>query len=186
MTRLTTVNRQTTDSQTAQLLDGVEKKLGIVPNLLSTMAQSTAVANGYLGFSGALASGELSASIREQIALAVGQQNSCDYCVSAHSVVAAGAGLDEDTVIAARHGQSSDARTDAILKFAKHIVESRGNVTDADVDALKDQGLSEGEIAEVVANVALNIFTNYFNHVADTELDFPKAAELPTAVACNC
>jgi uncharacterized peroxidase-related enzyme len=183
MTRLNPVNRETADDRTTQLLNGVEKKLGILPNMIATMAQSNAVANAYLGFSTALGGGQLPAAVREQIALAVGQKNSCDYCVAAHSAIGAGAGLDEATLIAARQAKSSDPKTDAILKFATLMVESRGNVSDGDIAALKDNGLSEGEIAEVVANVALNIFTNYFNHVAVTEVDFPTPAELPVAAS---
>lgn len=181
MTRLNPVNRQTADEKTVKLLDSVEKKLGILPNMIATMAQSNAVANAYLGFSTALSGGQLPATIREQIALAVGEKNSCDYCVAAHSAIGAGAGLDEESLIAARQAKSDDEKTTAILKFATRLVETQGNVSDREVDELKALGLSEGEIAEIVANTALNIFTNYFNHVAETQVDFPQPAELPVS-----
>ena len=180
MTRLTPVNRENADAKTVQLLEGVEKKLGLVPNMIATMAQSNAVANAYLGFSSALARGQLSAHIREQIALAVGQKNSCDYCVAAHTAIGSGAGLDESALLAARQAQAEDQKTNAILRFAVQMVDQRGHVADADVAELKEQGLTEGEVAEVIANVALNLFTNYFNHVADTEVDFPAPPELAT------
>ena len=179
--RLNPVNRETADTKTTKLLDGVEKKLGILPNMVATMAQSNAVANAYLGFSSALAGGQLSASIRESIALAVGQKNNCDYCVAAHSAIGAGAGLDEASLVAARQSKSDDSKTDAILKFSTKLVENLGLVSDEDVAFLKSRSLTEGEIGEVVANVALNIFTNYFNHVAETEVDFPEPAALPVA-----
>lgn len=178
MTRLHPVNRQVSDAKTTQLLDGVQKKLGIVPNMIATMAQSRAVANAYLGFSSALAGGELSAQTRELIALAVGQRNSCDYCVAAHTAIGASSGIGEEAAIAARQVRAKDEKTEAILKFAVRMVDERGHVADSDFDALRAQGLTEGEIAEVVANVALNLFTNYFNHVADTEVDFPAPPEL--------
>lgn len=177
--RLNPVNRETTDTKTAKLLDAVEKKLGILPNMVATMAQSSAVANAYLGFSSALAGGQLSASTRESIALAVGQKNRCDYCVAAHSAIGAGAGLDEAALVAARRSNSDDPKTDAILKFSTKLVENQGLVTDEEVSVLKSHGITEGEIGEVIANVALNIFTNYFNHVAETEVDFPEPAALP-------
>lgn len=182
MRRLDPVSRESADESTVQLLDAVEKKLGLLPNIFATMAQSNAVANAYLGFSSALASGELSVKVREQIALTVGQQNDCGYCVAAHTVIGAGAGLGEDEVIAARQGKSADAKSAGILNFVTKLVENRGNVSDQDVEALKQLGLSQGEIAEVVANVALNMFTNYFNHVAGTEVDFPEPAALPAVV----
>ncbi len=75
MTRLNPVNRETAEVKTAELLDGVQNSMGMVPNLISTMAQSTSVAKAYLGFSGALAGGSLPARTREKISLAVGQKN---------------------------------------------------------------------------------------------------------------
>lgn len=178
MPRIQPVNKDTADTKTAQLLEGVNKKMGIVPNLVATMAQSNAVANAYLGFSSSLAGGALSAKEREQIALVVSENNSCNYCLAAHSMLGKGAGLDEEAILNARRGNSSDPRTDAILKFASKLVADRGRVADSDIEGLRSADLTEGEIAEVIANVALNIFTNYFNHVAETDVDFPAAKPL--------
>ncbi len=178
MPRILPVNQNNADQATAQLLQGVKKKMGMVPNLISTMAQSTAVANAYLGFSGALQQGNLPAKTREQIALAVGQANECDYCLAAHSTLGKHAGLDESGIEKARLGTADDPRDAAVLGFAKSLVQNRGHVDDRDLQSLRDQGYSEGDIAEIVANVALNLFTNYFNHVAETEVDFPAASVL--------
>ena len=90
-------------------------------------------------------------------------------------------GLQDDTLLAARQGVSSDPKTQEALAFAQKVVRERGHVDDADVEGLREAGYSEGEIAEIVANVALNLFTNYFNHVAETEIDFPVAPELQEA-----
>lgn len=176
MPRIPTITDPT--NQTRDLLEGVRKKLGKVPNMMATMAQSPAALDGYLAFSGALAKGSLDAKTREQIALAVGQANSCDYCLAAHSAIGGMVGLSQDQILGARTAKSGHAKNAATLKLASRIVETRGNVTDADVNAARAAGLSDGELAEVVANVALNIYTNYFNHVAATEVDFPKAAAI--------
>ncbi len=93
--------------------------------------------------------------------------------------------MDEEAIFEARRGSSADSKEDAILKFASQIVETRGIVSDEQVANLKGQGVSDGEIAEVVGNVALNIFTNYFNHVAGTEIDFPVAAKLTAEQTCH-
>lgn len=178
MARIQPVDKSKTDSATTELLDGVEKKLGMVPNLISTMANSTVVAHAYLGFSQSLSTGTLPARLREQIALVVGETNRCDYCVAAHTVLGQQAGLSEDETRDARGVNSENDRERAALEFARKIVTERGHVSDADVQSIRDAGYSDGEIAEVVANVALNIFTNYFNHVADTEIDFPVAPSL--------
>jgi uncharacterized peroxidase-related enzyme len=172
MPRIQPVQRNA-NSKTQELLGAVEKKLGIVPNLIATMAQSPAVAQAYLGFSQALSGGSLPAGLREQIALTVGEANQCDYCVSAHTFLGSKAGLSESEMLDARHGTASDEKTHAALAFARKIVEDRGHVNDEDVEEVRNAGYTEGEIAEIVANVTLSIFTNYFNHVAETEVDFP-------------
>jgi uncharacterized peroxidase-related enzyme len=178
MTRLTAINPTEATGKAKDLLDAVNKKLGLTPNMMRTMANSPAVLEGYLNFSGALAGGSLNAKVREQIALAVAETNSCSYCLSAHSAIGQMVGLGKDDITAARQSAAADAKTDAILKFARKIVLERGELNDADVAQARAAGLTEGEVAEVIANVALNIFTNYFNHIAATVIDFPQAEAL--------
>ena len=175
MPRIQPVRPESADPNTAELLSSVKRKLGTVPNLVSTMAHSPAVANAYLGFSHALSGGALSARLREQIALTVGQANECDYCITAHCTLGQKAGLTENDLAQARHGTAADGKGKAALAFARKLVDQRGRVSDADFDQVRRAGYSDGEINEIVANVALNIFTNYFNHVAATEIDFPPA-----------
>jgi uncharacterized peroxidase-related enzyme len=181
MPRIKPINRHATDAATGRLLDSVHKKLGIVPNLIATMANSPAVANAYLGFSQTLSTGTLPARLREQLALVVGEANSCQYCVAAHTALGKGAGLSEGETCDARRAVAADDKERAALEFARTIVTDRGNVSDGDVHALHQAGYTDGEIGEIVANVALNIFTNYFNHVAGTEVDFPAVPELAAA-----
>lgn len=166
---------------TAELLTGVRKKLGMVPNLVATLAQSPAAAQAYLGFSGALAGGRLPARLREQIALVVGETNGCEYCVAAHTLLGKGAGLTEQETCDARQAVAADDREQAALAFARKIVEDRASVSDADVAAVRAAGWEDGDLVEIVAHVALNLFTNYFNHVAGTEVDFPAAPALAAA-----
>ncbi len=178
MPRIYPVQKDSAEATTKGILEAVEQKMGMVPNLVSTMAQSPAVANAYLGFSQALGEGALSPRLREQLSLVVGETNSCGYCVSAHTLLGKGVGLDDSSVIAARHGKSEDAKENAALQFAQKVVQQRADVSDADVASLREVGFGEGEISEIVANISLNLFTNYFNHVAGTEIDFPVAPEL--------
>lgn len=155
------------------LLDGVATKLGGVPNIIKTFAQSPTVLEGYLGFSGALAKGKLDGKLREQIALTVAGSNRCDYCASAHSYLAKAAGVDGEEVVKNLAGEANDARTNTALRFAKALVVKRGLVTDEELAVVKSAGFGDEEIVEIIGNVALNLFTNYFNHVAGTEIDFP-------------
>ena len=181
MARIQPVNSKIADSTTAELLVTVKKKMGVVPNIIATMANSPAVAQAYLGFSQALATGSLSAKLREQLALVVGETNSCAYCVAAHTALGKAAGLSEGETCDARRATSHNEKEQAALHFARKLVEDRGLVTDRDVEQLRQAGYNDGEIAEIVASVALNIFTNYFNHVAGTEIDFPTVPSLKAA-----
>jgi uncharacterized peroxidase-related enzyme len=158
----------------AELLAGVQKALGVTPNMTKVMVNSPAVLKAYLDFSGALNGGSLPAAVRERIAILLAQENGCDYCLSAHTYIATNiAKVDADEADRARSGRASDAKTEAILAFATAVVRSRGGVEDTDLKAARAAGLSDGEIAEVVAHVALNVFTNYLNKAADTDIDWP-------------
>ena len=178
MPYLKPVDRSTAPAATQNLLDGVEKKLGMVPNLIATIAQSPALAKAYLGFSQALAGGVIPAQLREQIALVVSQANECGYCLAAHSAIGSSVGLSDDELRDARTGVSPDRKTEAALQFAQRIVAKQGWLTDADLAKVREAGYSDEEIAELIGNVSLTIFTNYFNHIAQTEVDFPAVAEL--------
>lgn len=173
MTRINVINEDQNIGKAKELLNAVQAKLGITPNMMKTMAQSPAVLEAYLNFGKALDT-TLDAKLREQIALVSAEQNGCGYCASAHTAIGKMVGLTEESIMAAREAKADDEKIDAALKFARAVVEKRGKVSDAEMDAVKNAGFSNGKIAEIVANVALNVFTNYFNEVAKTEIDFPK------------
>jgi uncharacterized peroxidase-related enzyme len=179
MQKIKAINIETADGKAKELLDGVKAKLGFVPNMMATMASSPTVLEGYLNLSGALGS-SLNAKLREQIALTVAEINGCRYCASAHSAIGKMVGLDDHAVEDARLASAHDPKTDAALKFAKSLVISRGKASEAEIESAIAAGYSEKEIAEIVANVALNVFTNYFNETAGTVVDFP-AIEFPLA-----
>lgn len=176
MSRLRVIQTDQATGKAKHLLEAVQAKLSITPNMTRVMANSPAVLEGYLLFSGALAGGALNAKLREQIALEVGQQNTCQYCVSAHTAIGKMTGLSDAEIEAARDARASAPEAGAALLFARQIVAKQGRPTQADVDAVRSAGFTDGEIAEIIANVALNIFTNYFNNTTDVEVDFPKIA----------
>ena len=156
------------------LLAAVQKQLGVVPNLMKLVVHSPAALEGYLALSGALGKGKLNVQMRERIALTVAEYNGCDYCLSVHSYLAINAvKLSSAEIDAARDGRSEDARTEAALQFALRVTESRGRVSDADLATVRLAGFDEAAILEIVANVAVNVLTNYINNVALTDIDFP-------------
>ncbi len=176
MTRIPSIDPTTAQGRAKELLDATQAQLGRIPNLYGSMAQSPAALDGYLAFRGALGKGALSMPMRERIALLTATINDCGYCVAAHTFRGAKIGLSTTELAAAQKSQSSDPKSMAALQFVDVLLQHRGVVTDADFAKVKSHGWSDEEIGEIVAHVALNVFSNYFNHVAAPALDFPAAA----------
>jgi len=173
MQRLNSITNEQATGRTKQIFDGMQKALGTVPNLVRVLANSPAAVNAYASFSGALSASALPAKTREAIAIAVANANSCDYCLSAHTVLGKMAGLAEPDIASAQNAQVADAKTTVALQFATKIVQKKGIISAEEVNAVRAAGYTDGEITEIVAETALNIFTNYFNNIAQTDIDFP-------------
>lgn len=172
MPRIVPIHVSQADGKTKELLAGVQRSLGIVPNLLKTLAHSPAALNAYISLNKALGQA-LTEPLREQIALAVAGANQCNYCASVHAALGTKAGLDEDEVVANLQGDSRDDKTRAVLRFVREVIKERGWVSDEGLTNVQAAGFSDADIAEIIAVIALNTFTNYFNHVALTTVDFP-------------
>jgi len=178
MSRLKILDPAKVTGPSKEMLDAIQKKMGRIPNIFRGMAHSPAVLGFYLGGAEALGKASLSPQIREQIALAVAQASSCDYCLAAHTAIGKGTGLTEDQMLAARRGTGTDAKATAAVVLARKIVQARGDLSDADIANARKAGLLDGELGEVVAVASFNLFTNYFNHLNGTENDFPPAPKL--------
>ncbi|MEC7264674.1 MAG: carboxymuconolactone decarboxylase family protein [Bacteroidota bacterium] len=174
MTRLQALDPKDATGRSKELFEGIQGKLGMVPNMMRTMGNSAAVLEGYLNLSDALGKGTLGGRLGELIALAVAESNACNYCLSAHSFIGEKlVSIDTDTLHMAREGRNKDPKIAAALTFAKTLVEKRGRVSADDVETVKNAGFTDGAVGEIVAHVALNVFTNYFNNTANTAIDFP-------------
>jgi uncharacterized peroxidase-related enzyme len=175
MENLSALNPDEASGKTKDLFNAVQQKLGMVPNMMRTMGNSSAVLEGYLNFSGALNGGKLGAKTSALIALTVAELNACNYCLSAHSFIGEKlAGIDKETLTAAREGKSTSSKIQAALDFATVLVTKKGGVSTHDIQAVKEAGYNDGEVSEIIAQVALNIFTNYLNKAANTQIDFPE------------
>ena len=164
------------EGKAAQLLGAVKEALGATPNIFTTFANSPAAFEGYLGLNSALQGGSLDAKFKEKIALTVAGLNGCDYCASAHTFLGDKAGIDAEELALNLQGKSSHAKCQAGLNFASLVVNNRGQISDADFQAVRDAGFSDENIVEIVTHVALNTLTNYFNEVFKVEVDFPTVS----------
>jgi uncharacterized peroxidase-related enzyme len=159
-----------------RLFAQLRARFALVPNLFRVFANAPVALEGLMGLGAALARGALNEKAREQLALAIAESNLCSYCLSEHRTIAEKIGLSQTEIDDAIRATAANTKTDAILKLARSIVVQRGEVTDADLARARAVGLSDGEIVETVANVALNIFENYMSHVARVPIDFPQKA----------
>jgi uncharacterized peroxidase-related enzyme len=163
----------TPDAKSQDLLSGVKKMLGGTPNMFTTLAHSSSsLGFAVAGFTGFVAS-KLSGALREQLALTVAGANGCEYCASAHTALGKMNKIADAELTNNLNAKSTDAKTQAALTFARKIVDARGHVADADVNAVRAAGYSDADIIDIVTVVAFNTFTNYFNEVVKTQIDFP-------------
>ena len=176
MPRLKAIDPTQATGKAKDLLDAVRKKRGLVPNMMRTMANAPVVLEGYLGLSGALGAGQLGPGLREQIALAVAEANGCEYCLAAHTAIGKMVKLPAGEMTSARGATSADPKAAAALAFAVALVEGRGAVSDEAFARVRRAGFGDGEIAEIVAHVSLNVLTNYFNRATEVVVDFPRVA----------
>ncbi|MGH8082706.1 MAG: carboxymuconolactone decarboxylase family protein [Lysobacter sp.] len=176
MSRIAVVQPETANAEQRELFDAIHAQLGTVPNFLKVFANSPAALRAFLGLYSIAGEGRLDAQSRERIALALAQQNSCEYCLSAHTALGKHAGLDAGEIQANRDGTSLDAKAAVAVKFARSLVEHRGEVTSAEVLEVRNAGFGDAEIVEIITHVGMNLLTNILGKASRVDIDFPKVS----------
>ena len=174
MTRVALLDQNSAPATSQPLLAQIQAAFQSTPNMFRAVANSPAALQSMWAAFGALGNGTLGAALGEKIAVAVANRNSCEYCLAAHTALGKMAGVSAADMQAAQSGESDDPRTAAALRFALRMVEQRAAVGEAEVQRLRDAGFADGEIVEIIAHVALNLFTNYINVALDVPVDFPR------------
>lgn len=176
MNRIALIDTATASPDVKPTLEQIQRALGATPAMFRAVANSPAALKSMWASFGALGAGTLGARLGELIAVAVAQRNGCAYCLAAHHALGLNAGATESELTAAQDGHSRDARTQAAIRFALKLVDARGQVSAVELQALRGAGFSDAQVVEVIAHVALNLFTNYANIALDTPVDFPAVA----------
>ena len=174
MSNIDLVNPDNASGKQKELFNQINSAFGVVPNMFKAIGNSPAALQSMFGSFGALGGGKLGAKLGEQIAVLVADINRCEYCLAAHTMLGQNAGLSAEQMESAQSGKSSDAKTQAALDFSAKLVRNRAQISKSDVQQVRDAGFNDEEIAEILAHVALNIFTNYTNVAFDVPIDFPK------------
>ncbi|MEM8737172.1 MAG: carboxymuconolactone decarboxylase family protein [Planctomycetota bacterium] len=180
MPRIQPVDVSDPPADAAPLFEGLQEKLGRVPNIYATLGHAPAVLKGVLQASGTLGETSLPGDVREQIALAVGGANRCGYCAAAHTAIGKMNGLSDQDTQNALAGEAAAPKVQAALDFARAILDREGFVTDEQLADVKAAGYGDQQVIELIAVTLFNVFTNYLNHITDPEIDFPQV-ELPAA-----
>ena len=175
--RFQPVDSQHAPGKVRRMFAELQARLGLVPNLFRVLASAPAALEGFMNLAAALATGTLDERTRERLALAIAESSLCNYCLSAHALTAAKIGLSPVEIDDAIHASAAEPETDAILRLARNIVVQRGEISDSDLGRARTAGLSDAQIVETIANVALNIFTSYVSHVARVPIDFQRVKD---------
>jgi len=176
MSRINVVTNETANSEQKELLAAIQSQLGMVPNFLKVFANSPAALRAFLGLHGIANEGSLDPQTRERIALGLAQQNSCEYCLSAHTAIGRKAGLSNEEIDANRAGTSQDEKAAVAVKFARSVAENTGEVTTAEITEARNAGYSDAEIVEIITHVGMNVLTNMIGKASRLEIDFPKVS----------
>lgn len=174
MNRINVVSNEGASAEQKALFEAIHAQLGMVPNFLRVIGNSTVALKAFLGLYGVAGAGSLDALTRERIALAIAEQNACQYCVSAHTAIGSNTGLSGDEMQANRAGTSQDAKAAAAVKFANALAEHKGGVSQAEISEVRQAGYSDADIAEIIMHVGLNLITNIVGKASQLEIDFPK------------
>lgn len=174
MARINIVTPESANAEQKALYGAIHAQLGMVPNFLKVFANSPAALKAFLGLHGIAGEGSLDPQTRERIALALAQQNSCEYCLSAHTAIGRKAGLNSAEIEANRAGSSQDAKAAVAVKFARSLVAHTGDITTAELIEMREAGYSESDIVEVITHVGMNILTNLLGKAGRVDIDFPK------------
>ncbi len=176
MSRINVIDQHNANAEQKALLDAIQGQLGMVPNFLKVFANSPVALQAFLGLHGVANAGSLSPQTRERIALALAQQNTCEYCLSAHTAIGRKAGLTGDEIAAARAGSSEDAKAAVAVKLARSLVEHKGDITTAELIEAREAGYSDADIVEIITHVGMNLLTNILGKASRVDTDFPKVA----------
>lgn len=157
----------------ALLKDGKKAAKGMLPNMYLAMANVPALLSTYLhGYTQLRERSTLTGPELEVVFLAISEENGCDYCVAAHSLVADLGGVPREVTDAIRDGRPiPDQRMAALASMAREMLLSRGRPDGAAVHAFLTAGFTNQHLLEIVLAIGVKTLSNYTNHLFDTPLD---------------
>jgi len=182
MKTMTIPTRDQVSPDNQGIFDNWTKNLGMTPNLYAAYANSKTALGTYLAFQNS-SKGALNNKEREAINLVVSRSNGCRYCQSAHTVPGGMNGFSPEQILDLRAGHSEDAKLNALVAFAKEVMETKGRVSERTRDAFFAAGDDQGHVADTLMAIGDKIISNYLHNFGQFAIDFPVAVELEEATA---
>ncbi len=178
MARLPVISYEDANKDIQKTYDVIESKFGMVPNIFKGMANSPIVLDAYLKLDELIAGGSFEPVEQEIVRMVVSQNNKCEYCVAAHTGGLLSKGLENEEILKIRKGKSEDPKRSVLIDFTLKVLETKGFVSDSDIDTFKKAGFTDAHAAEISVMIAQKTLSNYFNHINNTDLDLPPAPEI--------
>jgi uncharacterized peroxidase-related enzyme len=170
------INTELVPEASQQTLKQIHAAFGATPNMFKAVANSPVALKSMWSAFAALAGGTIGARLGEQLAVAIANRNRCEYCLAAHTLLGEKAGVSAEEMASAQLGRAADPKTAAALAFALKVISERAHVSSDDIAAVREAGFTDEQVVEIMAHVALNLFTNYVNVAFDVPVDFPAVA----------
>lgn len=179
MEKMKALNKDEVSRDSQVIYDELNDKAGMVANVYKVAANSPQALKGIIDLTKTLNRGQFSKQEIQAIDLVIAEVSDCDYCRAAHTDIGKQVGWTEEETQQLRTGSfNKDEKIDALVKLSREIVKTNGNPDESTIQAFADVGYTHEHLAELIGWVAVNIFTNYTNHIAGTEIDFPEAQSL--------
>ena len=178
MKKLSVLTKEQASEESRQIFEGIEKTVGMLPNIYAVIGNSPNALGSFLEFSEAQKKGTFTTREREAVALAVSEVNGCNYCRSAHTAIARMYGFSEEETLDLRAGTIHNKKLNVVINLAKSLVENRGNANENLVQLFYEEGYDDKALVDLVALVIEKSFTNYIGRLAKPAIDFPVAKPL--------
>lgn len=182
MANINVPKRNEVSATNQAIFDTLEKAVGFVPNIYATLATSEYALKNFLDFANAKSS--LKTKEKEVINLAVSELNQCQYCLSAHTVIAGMNGFTPTQINELRSGAAPfDSKLDALAKLSRNIAENRGATSSTVLEGFFNAGWTKENLMDVINQVGEITITNYAHKTTEVPVDFPAAKALELVAA---
>jgi uncharacterized peroxidase-related enzyme len=177
MNRLYTQAATEATGPAAQFYTAIKSAIGMVPNTyVGIGSNSPAALEAGLHLDAVLKKSSLSGQEIEAIKLAASQVAECDYCLAAHTAISKLHGLTPEAIVALRQGKASgNLKLDALAAFTRILVNGKGSVPNEALQAVRQAGYTDAQIVDTTLAISSITFTNLFNRINNTPIDFPPA-----------